>query len=144
MSQNFATIKSIMDNVQSVLQAQGIKFSRSTFEDEKNIPAPLLPFGGIYYRGEDFQYTHGQRPGYAEADFFVKVVLRDRDSAELIRSAQKWMHLLRDALTVNAINIEDLAVSKPASLVTVERGDVENKGDMAVLGFKVKIRYRET
>lgn len=144
MSQNFATIKSITDNVRSVLQAQGIKFSRSTFEDEKNIPASLLPLGGIYYRGEDFQYTHGQRPGYAEADFLVKVVLQDRDSAGLIRSTQKWMHSVRDALTVNAINIGDLAVSKPASLVTVERVDVENKGDMAVLGFKVKIRYRET
>ena len=144
MSQNFATIKSITDNVQSVLQGQGIKFSRKTYENEKNIPASLLPLGGIYYRGEDFQYTHGQRPGYAEADFFVKVVLQDRDSGSLIRSIQKWIHLLRDALTVNSINIGDLAVSKLASLVTAERVDVENKGDMAVLGFKVKIRYRET
>lgn len=144
MSQNFATIRSITDNVQSVLQGQGIKFSCSTFENEKNIPASLLPLGGIYYRGEDFQYTHGQRPGYAEADFFVKVVLQERDSAGLIRSTQKWMHSVRDALTVNALNIGELAVSKPASLVAVEHVDVENKGDMAVLGFKVKIRYRET
>ena len=144
MSQNFATIKSITDNVQSVLQGQGIKFSRSTFEDEKNIPASLLPFGEIYYKGEDFQYTHGQRPGYAEANFLVKVVLQDRDSAGLIRSTQKWMHLLRDALTVNSLNEGDLAGTKLISLAAIEGVDVENKGDMAVLGFKVKVRYRET
>ncbi|MFZ3073278.1 MAG: hypothetical protein WA162_08545 [Thermodesulfobacteriota bacterium] len=144
MSQNFAAIKSITDNVQSVLQGQGIKFSRSTFEDEKNIPTSLLPLGEIYYIGEDFQYTRGQRAGYAEANFLVKVVLQDRDSAGMIRSTQKWVHSMRDALIVNAFNIGDLAVSKLVSLVTVERVDIENKGDVAVLGFKVKIRYRET
>ena len=144
MSQNFATIKSITDNVQSVLQGQGIKFSRSAFENEKNIPASLLPLGEIYYRGEDFQYTHGQRQGHAEADFLLKVVLQDRDCAGLIHSTQKWTHLLRDVLAVNVLNSGDLAASKLVSLVTVERVEVENKGDMAVLGFKVKIRYRET
>lgn len=144
MSQNFVTIKSITDNIQGVLQAQGVKFSRAAFDNEKNIPASLLPFGEIYYIGEDFQYTHGQRPGYAEAGFLVKVVLRDRDSAGLIRSMQKWAHSVRDALTVNAFNAGDLAGSKLVSLVIVERVDVENKGDTAVLVFKVKVRYRET
>ena len=144
MSQNFATIKSITDNVQNVLRGQGIKFSRSTFDDEKSIPASLLPLGEIYYRGEAFQYAHGQRPGHAEADFRVKVVLQDRDFAGLIRSTQKWTHSVRDALAVNVVNIGDLAVSKLVSLIIVERVDVENKGDMAVLEFKVKIRYRET
>ena len=144
MSQNFATIKSITDNVQDVLEGQGLKFSRSTFGDEKNIPASLLPFGEIYYTGEDFQYNHGQRSGYAQASFLLKVFLRDRDSAGLIRSTQKWAHSVREAVTVNAFNVGDLAASKLVSLVTVERVGVENKGDMAVLGFKVKVRYRES
>ena len=63
---NIDTVKSITDNLQTVLEGQGVRFSRKTFEDEKNIPASLIPFGEIFYQGENFEYTHGQKPEYAE------------------------------------------------------------------------------
>lgn len=144
MSQNFTTIKSITDNVQSVLQGQGIKFSRKTFEDEKAIPASLLPFGEIYYRGEDFEYNHGQRAGYSEASFNIKITLQDRDMTALMRSAQKWTHAVRDALTVNALNIVDLATSKLVSWVVMESVDINYTTEYATLTHRAKIRYRET
>ena len=143
MSQNFATIKSITDNVQSVLQGQGIKFSRKTFDDEKSIPASLIPFGEIYYKSEDFQYTHGQRAGYVEAGFDVKIILRDADAIGLMRLTQKWAHTVRDALTVNALNIVDLVTSKLVSWVEVEGVEIDYKSEYCVLALKVKIRYRE-
>ena len=144
MSANFTTIKAITDNVQSVLQGQGIKFSRSTFEDEKAIPAALLPLGEIYYRGEEFEYNHGQRAGYSEAIFVIKVTVQDRDMTALMRLAQKWTHAVRDALTVNALNIGDLSASKLVSWVMMESVDIEYKVEYASLTHRMKIRYRET
>ena len=144
MSQNFATIKSITDNVQSVLQGQGIKFSRSTFEDETAIPAALIPYGQIFYTGEDFEYTHGQRAGYAVGNFDIKVILQNRDATNLILSMQKWTHAIRDALTVNALNIVDLASSKLVSWVNVEGVKTEHKAEYGFMNFGIKIRYRET
>lgn len=144
MSQNFATIKSITDNLQSVLQGQGIKFSRSTFEDATAIPASLLPYGEIYYKGEDFEYTHGQRSGYAVGTFDVRVLLQDRDAVNLTRLTQKWTHAVRDALTVNALNIVDLAASKLVSWINVEGVTAEHKTEYSFMNFAVKIRYRET
>ena len=144
MSANFTTIKSITDNVQSVLQAQGIKFSRSTFEDDTAILAALLPYGQIFYTGEDFEYTHGQRAGYTVGNFDVKVILQDRDTTNLTRSMQKWTHAVRDALTVNALNIVDLASSKLISWVNVEGVRAEHKAEYGFMNFGIKIRYRET
>ena len=144
MSANFTTIKSITDNVQSVLQGQGLKFSRSTFDDVKLIPASLLPLGEIYYLGEDFQYTHGQRSGYAEANLAIKVILKDTDVASVMRLTQKWIHSVRDALTVNALNIGDLAASKLVSWVEVSGAAAEYNLEYCVVNFKIKIRYRET
>ena len=144
MSANFTTIKAITDNVQSVLQGQGIKFSRSTFEDEKAIPAALFPYGEIKYKGEDFEYTHGQRAGYAVGNFDVRVLLQDRDAINLMRLTQKWTHAVRDALTVNALNIVDLATSKLVSWVNVDGVTAEHRVEYGFMSFAVKIRYRET
>ena len=144
MSVNFTTIKSITDNLQSVLQAQGIKFTRKTFEDEKAIPASLLPLGEIYYRGEDFEYNHGQRAGYSEANFDIKVTVQDRDMTALMRLAQKWTHAVRDALTVNALNIGDLSASKLVSWVVMESVGIGYNVEYATLTHAMKIRYRET
>ena len=144
MSANFTTIKSITDNVQSVLEAQGIKFSRKTFENAKAIPAGLLPYGEVHYKGEDFEYTHGQRAGYAIGNFDVRVVLRDRDAIDLMRLTQKWTHAVRDALTINALNIVDLATSKLVSWVNVDGVAAEHSAEFSFMNFNVKIRYRET
>ena len=144
MSANFTTIKSITDNVQSVLQAQGIKFSRSTFEDDTAIPVALIPYGQIFYTGEDFEYTHGQRAGYAVGNFDVKVILQDRDTTNPTRLTQKWTHAVRDALTVNALNIVDLASSKLVSWVNIEGIKAEHKAEYGFMNFGIKIRYRET
>lgn len=144
MSNNFTTIKSISDNVRSVLQAQGIKFSHATYDEEKNIPLALFPYGEIFYKGEDFEHTNGQQSGYAVANFDIKVITQDRSNIELVKSVQKWIHAVRDALTVNALNIVDLSSSKLVSLVEFDSAAVIYNAEYATINHTVKIRYRET
>lgn len=142
---NIDTVKAITDNLETVLKKQGVNFTRKTFDDEKNIPASLIPLGEIRYQGEAFEYTHGERPGYAEAEYALKVVLREREGHDMMREQQKWAHLIRAALTVAALNIGSLVTSKLVSRVTTEAVGVDNSrtDGIAALLYTIKIRYRE-
>ncbi len=109
---NFDTVRAITLNLKALLRAEGIKFSTATYKDDKSIPAALIPFGSVYYEGEGFEYTHGERMGYIEAIFKVRVVLRERDPASMVQVQQEWVHRIRSAVTVAPLNAGALQVSK--------------------------------
>ncbi|MBI5560558.1 MAG: hypothetical protein HY883_04730 [Deltaproteobacteria bacterium] len=140
---NTDTVNAITDNLHAALQGQGIKFSRKIFEDEKSIPASLIPLGEIFYRGEGFEHTHGQRPGYAEIDYLIRVILNVRDHADSMREGQMWVHKIREALTVATLNTGDLAAMKYVSRVTADRVELENRGNHSFLNYRMRVRYRE-
>ena len=139
---NFETVRAITDNIRDVLKAEGMHFPRTNQEDEKNIPASLIPLGAVSYTGEAFEYTHGQRPGYMEAGFAVKVLLNERDPVVMTRQQQTWIHRIREALTVDALNTGYLASNKLVSRVTTDSVDVEDKAGKAVLTCRLRVRYR--
>lgn len=143
---NLETVKAVTDNLETVLRAQGVQFTRKTFEADNNIPASLLPLGEIRYQGEAFENTHGERMGYAEAEFSLRVVIAERDAVDMMRAQQKWAHSIRGALTVAALNIGALSASKLVSRVVANSVEVDNSrtDGVAVLGYGVSIRYRET
>lgn len=142
---NYDTIVSIADNLEAVLRGLGIHFSRKTYEDIGNIPASVLPHGEIFYKREEFEHTHGQRAGYAESEFQLKVIIKERTPTDVMREQMRWVHLVRDALTVNALNIGDLAASKLVSLVTTGTVEVDNTrtDSVAAMDYQVIVRYRE-
>lgn len=139
---NKNTVNSIMDNVQTVADGQGIKFSKQAYEEEA-IPASLIPFGKVFYLGIEFEYVHGQRAGYAEQRVLLSVILKERDAVKMMRDLLDWTHDLRDALTINALNIGDLVSSKLVSRVTVEEVTVDNKVDLSIMNMTILVRYRE-
>ncbi len=61
----------------------------------------------------------------------------------MIRSQQEWVHKVRSALSVIALNTGRLEDSKLVSRVDTQSVNVENNGSTSVLNFKVAIRYRE-
>ena len=140
---NFDTITAVTDNLESVLRGLGINFTKEIHDDVGAIPASLLPHGQIFYDKENFEYTHGQKPEYATATFRVRVALMGNDAQKFIRDQQKWVHLIREALTVNALNIGGLATSKLINMAALDEVDVENTADRASLMCRVGIRYRE-
>lgn len=141
---NFDTIKSITDNIETVLRAKGIKFERNLDKDIANVPASKMPIGHIIYRQEVPEYVHGMKPKYITAEFAVRVYNRERSDKNGIEFVQKWMHDIREAITVNALNIGDLASSKLVSLAEAESVDIEYPSeDTILLNATVTIRYRE-
>jgi hypothetical protein len=140
---NFETADAITDNVQLVLEQQGIKYEPEVIEDIDKVADSSLPLGQIFYKGEEFEYTHGQKPQYSEIEFLLRVIFRERDQRQMIRMQQEWAHKIRDSLTVNALNIGKLESSKLVSRVTTTNVDVDNRAVLSVLEYEVLIRYRE-
>lgn len=140
---NFDTVKAIAENVQKVLRKEGIHFSKRTYDDEKNVPASLLPLGEVYYNGEVFENAYGQRPLYAEAGFTLKVLLSERDPEEMMLGQLNWAHKIRAALSVDALNSGPLAAAKYVSRVNLSKVEVENRKNTSSLIYKASIRYRE-
>ena len=140
---NFDTVSAITDNLQEALKKQGIHFSKSGFDDPGSIPASLLPLGRIFYAGESFEYAHGQRPSYAEVEYSVRVLLAEKDPAEMMREQQRWTHRVRDAMTIDALNTGELAIGRPVSRVMVAGVSVVNDRHTASLVLRTVVRYRE-
>lgn len=140
---NFDTVLAITDNLRTLLEGLGICFSEKTYDDEKSIPASLLPLGEIIYAGESFEYAHGQRPGYAEAEFTLKVTLSGRSQTGAVRSAQSWVHGIRDALTVDALNTGTIAAVRSVSRVETKGVDVKGGESLTKVHYRIAVRYRE-
>ncbi|MFQ5736612.1 MAG: hypothetical protein ACE5GY_07085 [Thermodesulfobacteriota bacterium] len=140
---NFDTANAIEDNLHTVLEALGINFTREAYDNEAAISAALLPHGQIFYLGEDFAYNHGEKPLYAEIRFLIRVVLRERDAADIGREQRRWVHLIRDNITIDALNIGDLAGSKLVSRASTDGVDTENNAPRAAIRYRVSVRYRE-
>lgn len=140
---NAETVKAITDNIRSVLKSTGIHFSPNIYEDDKNVPASLIPYGRIFYQGEEFEYTHGQRAGYAEAGFIIRVLLKNRDQGSMLRAQQMWAHKIRESLTVGSVNTGALAGSGYVTRVTARGVSVENGVYLSRLIYNVAVRYRE-
>lgn len=137
------TVKSITDNITSTLSALGIRFAvKSGVPDSSS--SGRLPVGRVFYRGEDFQYSHGERAGYATARYEVEVILRGRDHTLGVRDQQGWIHDIRDALTVAALNIGDLALTKLVSRVEVGSARTEEQGERVGITLDLSVRYRES
>jgi len=142
---NADTIKSLTDNVQTVLQdSLGIKFERQNLEDIKDIAASKFPFGGFFDVGTEFDETHGERASYGVQSYLIWVVFKERDNAGRMRKSQEWRQLIRSGLTTNALNIGDLSASKLVSWVDTTETDIDQRDDgLSVLNYTVGIRYRE-
>ena len=140
---NFDTVAAITDNLQEALKKQGIHFSKSGFDDPGSIPASSLPLGRIFYAGENFEYAHGQRPMYGEVEYSVRVLLAEKDPADMMREQQKWTHRVRDAMTIEALNTGALAAGRPVSRVMVAGVRADNDRHTATLVLRTVVRYRE-
>ncbi|MBI5586815.1 MAG: hypothetical protein HY889_00435 [Deltaproteobacteria bacterium] len=140
---NFDTVRAITDNILGALKTIGINFTRKAFDDDKTVPASLLPLGVVFYAGERFENTCGQRPCYAEAEYNIKVIINARDPEDQVRELQKRAHSIRELLTVGALNVNELAATKLVSRVSVARIDSENHKDRSSLSLRVVVRYRE-
>ena len=145
MASDFPTLKSIRDNVFTVLKGKGINFTVEIFDNIDNIAASILPHGQVRYDRVDYENTHGQRASYGEILFFIRVVIKSNSKRSSQDKQMEWTDLIRKGLTVDALNINDLALSKLVSLVTTVNIEPDNtdSGGRTALEYETLIRYRE-
>ncbi|MFQ5353427.1 MAG: hypothetical protein ACE5DW_00715 [Thermodesulfobacteriota bacterium] len=139
---NTETLRAITENLNTILETEGLHLVRENYENAKNVPSSIFPYGVISYDGETFEYTHGQRPGYSDVDFSVKVVLRNKDLRAMTDDEQRWAHRIRKVLTVNAINSGLISATSPVSRVITRSVTVEKAGYVSRLIYSLSIRYR--
>ncbi|MEK6532098.1 MAG: hypothetical protein AABZ23_06380 [Deltaproteobacteria bacterium] len=136
------TIRAITRNLQKVLQGLGIYYSVKASDDAKDLAASNIPVGEIQYEGEGFEDAFGQRPGYIDAGFAIKVLFVTRSHADIVREQQDWTHKIRSALTVDALNSDELSLGKNVSRVTILKAEAVNRKNISSINLKINIRYR--
>ncbi|WKZ33675.1 MAG: hypothetical protein QY316_04540 [Thermodesulfobacteriota bacterium] len=142
MMTGYETVAALTDNIEAILRALGINFARKSFEHQEGIPAGLLPLGEIFYTGESFGQGLGQGPMYAEAGFVIRVTMPQGEPSVLIREEQKIIHMIRGALTVDALNTNALSDSKSVSWVRIEKGEVNGRSSRPEVSVRASVRYR--
>ena len=136
-------IRAVTENMERVLTGLGVRFEARAAGEAEAALQGAPPAGVVEYRGENFERSYGLRPTYVEVLFEVKVFLRGH-RRELVGSLQRWIHDIREALTVNNLNSGALAADKPVSLVDVDEGRVAVRGELATVSASVRLRYRES
>jgi hypothetical protein len=141
---NFATIRAITTNLQTKLKSLGLHVNQAAFDKEEEIPASVYPLGNIFYEGEEFEETFGQRESYAIAKFRIRVSIFTNNAQDAIMEQERWLHAVRDGITIAALNTGDLAASLLVSWVETTEIFIENLGNRSHLNYSLQIRYRES
>ena len=136
---NLNTVNAITANLKAILEALGLKVEDLTYDPD----ADSTPLCQLDYTGERFGRNHGQGPLYNNIGFDLTILFRKSDPDTSRTEQATWIHKIRDAVTVDALNVDDLAASKLVSLVAHLDVDVEYRSPMTQITYELHVRYRE-
>lgn len=136
---NSDTVKAITANLTAILESLGFKV-----EDLSVDPSMAsTPVCVVLYEGEDFEYGHGQKPLYNEIRYLLKVMLNDPRPVTSRDKYAQYVHAIREAVTVNALNTGALASSKLVSLVNTTEVTVVYEPPVSTIDYRLNVRYKE-
>lgn len=139
---NLDTVQSITDNLVEVLKGAGINTVKKNFNQDPS--AGGLPMIDVIYDTENLGYDHGQKPLYNDISFTLRMYVKDNSPPLITREKQRLIHIVRDNVTINALNINELASSLLVSKVVT--GDIDtslSEDDLGTIDYELEIRYRE-
>ncbi len=93
----------------------------------------------LYYLGEDFGKTQGERPEYNEAFFEIRVEFR-RKSPDLSRDEQEKR--FEGDITVSSLNVGVLSISKLVRRVDHGEPEVDYEAPVSAVSYPLAIIYR--
>ena len=138
---DFLTVKYLTTNLEVILSTTlnwKLEDGSSERTPETNFLCQLL------FTGIEYEETYGQRPSYAEANFDIKVKTVKKTPSNSRDGEQEIITSLRDAITIDLLNVNNLAVSKLVSRVTHRTPLVsEHENNMSEITYRVSLRYRE-
>ncbi len=136
---NSDTVKAITANLAAIIAGLGFKV-----EDLSIDPSMATsPVSVILYEGEEFEYGHGQKPLYSEVKYLLKVMLNDPKPGTSRDKYAQYVHAIREAVTVDALNIGGLATSKLVSLVNTTDVAITYEPPVSTIDYRMNVRYRE-
>lgn len=138
------TVAAITDNIEAALSSGGLNVTREATDAGGSVPAGQLPVAQVSYKGEIFEDTFGERPGYAQARFMIKVILPGQDGPTAMAGEQKYAHQVRSAMTCTALNAGELAATQPVVSVRIPGFEIEQSGSLSKVSVDVNVRYRES
>ena len=138
---NLDTIKAIEDNLSAIIAAQGFMLEDSSTDPERT----TKPLCALRHTGEDFGDEYGQKPDYNDLKYTLRISFSDPAPGTTRDKTAEWCHKIRNNVTVNALNVDVLAVSKLVSLVTHEGYSITGEGPPETdIEYRLRVRYRET
>lgn len=139
---NFEIISAITDNIEAVLKRTGLNVACLPAGAPESMPAGMLPAVRVWYTGETFDESSGERPSFSEAGFLVNVVLAAGNAAA--REEQRMGHAVRGALSVDGLNTGALEASRPVSRIKIPGFETENRNSISIINMKALVRYRQS
>jgi hypothetical protein len=121
-----------------------LNVTRKALDLSGSLPAGLMPLAQVSYNGESFESPFGERPGYSEAGFTVKIILPEQPDCPGRIDEQMWAHKAREAITDAALNNGELALAKPVTGVRIPGFSVASGGGFSKVSMDIKVRYRES
>jgi hypothetical protein len=144
-TQNADTVNSILDNLESVLNANtDLQWEFKAFFNPDSIAQAKFPFGWINFMDEDFEFNHNQKSKYNQV--IVNLITGFQESSDRLLTRQRinLNHNVRDNVTVPSLNVGDLVTSKLVS--RVEYDDIvvqDNDNNVSLMTMQIRIKYRE-
>ena len=137
---NADTIKAVTANLTAILTAQGFLIENSSTDTE----LATSPLCAIRYTGERFDASHGERPSYNEVRYSLRISFSDAYPSTSRDKVAEWMHKIRGAVTVPALNTGDLAASQLVSWVSHDGySETDYNTPVTELEYNLQVRYRE-
>lgn len=140
----YETVSAITENIEAALRAAGLGVTRKALDLARALPAGMLPLAQVLYDGEAFEDPFGERPGYAEARFTIRVLLAEPDDASAATEEQRLGHAAREAVTPDVLNGGALSTERPVVAVRIPGFGVEGGGGLSRISMDVSVRYRES
>ncbi len=138
---NLDTVKAITTNLRTVLAGLGLRLEEDGIGTDKTLVT--TPICRLEYEGETFDDAFKQRASFREAGYAITVIFNERNPLTMKEKQQQWVHGIREGLTVDALNVGGLAVSKPVSAVITGEVSVQYEKPLSIVTYKMDVRYRE-
>lgn len=138
---NTTNVQAIITNLETIVGTTlGFKLEYNIKDDPD---VDTTPGAIILYLGEVFEESFGEKPLYNEIAFLILIKFTE-DTPGLIRDkAVTYIHKLREGITIDLLNVGDLAATKIVSRVTHEGADLDNEQPVNQIDYSLSIRYRE-
>lgn len=133
-----------MENIKSIVGSLGA-FSdmREVVKNANGGPSIGGPQFTVAYSGTDFENNYGERPNYDNSTFVVRIKYLDANMRGLHETIIKSIHLVKQAMTIDALNVGDLTTSKLVRRVSVGKATMTSEPPSVIVSIEVTVRYRE-